>query len=556
MFPFPFSFVAPASSGVIPEFIIKVKTDNTGTSNNDQFTIPTSGSGYNYTVDWGDGQSDTGQTGNITHTYAAAGTYEIKIGGDFPRIYFNSTGDDKKLLEIMNWGTYQWTSMQGAFYDCSNMTITATDTADFSQVTGNLGFYHAFRGCSSMTSIPNAGGWFSGQAANPQAMFYGCSGLTTIDVANWDMSNVTDMNQMFRNCYNITSLDVSNWDVSSVTGQGFRATFGDLNSVTALDVSSWDISNATSLQETFEDCRELTTLDVSSWDMSGVFSILEMFRDCSKLTNLDLSSWDISSVTNMQSTFLNCNQLTTLGDVSGWDTSSLTNLAFTFYNTDKLTMNVTNWDTSSVTSMNQTFPGTNGTGSITGYNNWDTSAVTTFRDVMFNTGISNLATFPSSWDLRAGSGTFGIYRMFRNAGCVTGSINCSSMQWDSSSTSMFSWMYGCTGLTDITFGSNNDFSGITNMQYMFYAINGLTAVNWDSGLDLSALTSATSMITGTGTMGTSNYNTFLIALDAGSGTPGTLNAGASTYTAGPSAAASAHASLNTKGWTITDGGAV
>ena len=476
----------PAGGGVIPEFMIKVKTDNPGTSNNDQFTIPTRGSGYNYTVDWGDGQSDTGQTGNITHTYAAAGTYEIKIGGDFPTIYFNSTGDDKKLLEIMNWGTYPWTSMQGAFFDCSNMTITATDTADFSQVTGSLGFYHAFRGCTSMTSIPNAEGWFSGQAANPPAMFYGCTGLTTIDVANWDMSNVTDMNQMFRFCTNITSL--------------------------------------------------------------------EMFRDCKKLANLDLSGWDMSSVTNMQTMFYNCEQLTTIGDVSGWDTSSVTNMAFTFYNTDKLTMNVASWDTSSVTTMNQTFTAISGTGSITGYNNWDTSAVTSFRDVMFN-AKSNLITFPSSWDLRAGAGTFGMYRMFRQASCVTGSIDCSNMQWDSSSTSMFSWMMNCTGLTDITFGSNNDFSGITNMQFMFYGINGLTAVNWDSGLDLAALSSATNMLSGTGSMGTSNYNTFLIALDAGSGAAGTLNAGASTYSAA-SAASTARASLVTKGWTITDGGAV
>ena len=34
------------------------------------FTIPTSGSGYNYTVDWGDGSSDTNVTGDISHTYS------------------------------------------------------------------------------------------------------------------------------------------------------------------------------------------------------------------------------------------------------------------------------------------------------------------------------------------------------------------------------------------------------------------------------------------------------------------------------------------------------
>ena len=32
---------------------------------------------------------DTGVTGNITHTYATAGTYTIEISGTFPSIYFN-----------------------------------------------------------------------------------------------------------------------------------------------------------------------------------------------------------------------------------------------------------------------------------------------------------------------------------------------------------------------------------------------------------------------------------------------------------------------------------
>ena len=40
-------------------FIITVKTDNAGTSNDDQFTIPCTGAGYNYDVDWGDSTSIT-----------------------------------------------------------------------------------------------------------------------------------------------------------------------------------------------------------------------------------------------------------------------------------------------------------------------------------------------------------------------------------------------------------------------------------------------------------------------------------------------------------------
>ena len=59
------------------------------TTANESITIPTVGTGYDYTIDWGDGTIETNQTGGATHTYATAGTQTISISGDFTRIYFN-----------------------------------------------------------------------------------------------------------------------------------------------------------------------------------------------------------------------------------------------------------------------------------------------------------------------------------------------------------------------------------------------------------------------------------------------------------------------------------
>ena len=48
----------------------------TTTADGESITIPTfDGETYNYTVDWGDGTTDTNQTGDATHTYTTAGTY-------------------------------------------------------------------------------------------------------------------------------------------------------------------------------------------------------------------------------------------------------------------------------------------------------------------------------------------------------------------------------------------------------------------------------------------------------------------------------------------------
>jgi len=116
----PYDF-AISGTGVLPsidDFVITVQTDNTGTSANTEFTIPTTGTGYNYNVDCNNDGTDeiTGATANYTCDYGAtglnlgAGTYTVRIkdnsglGTGFPRIYFNNGGDKDKLLTIEQWG--------------------------------------------------------------------------------------------------------------------------------------------------------------------------------------------------------------------------------------------------------------------------------------------------------------------------------------------------------------------------------------------------------------------------------------------------------------------
>jgi hypothetical protein len=91
------------------DFVTTWKTNNSGTSNTTSITIPTTGTGYLYQVDWNndgdflDTDETTLNTGNVTHNFGVAGTYTIRIRGSFPRIYFNNVGDKSKLLFIEQW---------------------------------------------------------------------------------------------------------------------------------------------------------------------------------------------------------------------------------------------------------------------------------------------------------------------------------------------------------------------------------------------------------------------------------------------------------------------
>ena len=129
------------------EFILTVKTDNAGTSNDDQMTLPIIGGTYN--VDWGDGSSiETGLSGTQTHTYPVAGTYTVRISGTFDRFNFNNGGDRQKLLTIDGLYLGIATTASGDFYGCGLPSIP--DSMTLASLTNGSDMFFD----NSLTSLP------------------------------------------------------------------------------------------------------------------------------------------------------------------------------------------------------------------------------------------------------------------------------------------------------------------------------------------------------------------------------------------------------------------
>ncbi len=208
---FGWTIIDSGTTCTIPgDFVTTWKTDNPGVSGPASITIPTTGSGYNYSVDWGDGNTTSGHTGNATHSYASAGTYTVKITGTFPRIYFNNTGDRQKLLSVEHWGVIQWTSMESAFYGCSNLVINAIDVPDLSLVTSMA---EMFRSCSSFNQSLYF--WDVSHIENMSGLFRDASAFNK-PLNNWQTLNVSLWNSMFQNATSFNQ-DISGWNVSSGT---------------------------------------------------------------------------------------------------------------------------------------------------------------------------------------------------------------------------------------------------------------------------------------------------------------------------------------------------
>jgi len=281
-------------------FAFTVKTDNAGTSNDDQFTIPFSPKTLNCTIYWGDGTTSTfstsdGTQSSITHTYPSAGEYNIYVLENatkgFGKIRFNNGGDKLKMMNIANWGILDF-EISNTFMGCSNMTCTATDAPVYAADGNHL--TSAFRLCTS----------FNGA------------------IGNWDVSNCTSLERVVNDCPNFNQ-----------------------------DLSSWDVSNVSNLKSLFEGCSSFNQ-DISSWDVSSATSFGSLFKNCT-VFNQNIGSWNTSSVTDMQSMFAGTDAFNQ--SIDNWDVSNVTTMNKMFENASAYNQDMSSWDFEGLSASNALF---------------------------------------------------------------------------------------------------------------------------------------------------------------------------------------------------------
>ena len=186
-------------------------------------------------------------------------------------------------------------------------------------------------------------------------MFYGCSGLTSLDLSHFNTQNVTKMGRMFFDCRGLTSLDLSHFNTQNVTDMGHM--FSYCSGLTSLDLSHFNTQNVTDMQSMFSGCSGLTSLDVSHFNPQNVTLMSYMFSGCSGLTSLDVSHFNTQNVTDMGGMFSGCSGLTSL-HVSHFNTQSVTYMGVMFKGCSGLTsLDVSHFNTQSVTDMGDMFSG-------------------------------------------------------------------------------------------------------------------------------------------------------------------------------------------------------
>lgn len=129
--------------------------------------------------------------------------------------------------------------------------------------------------------------------------------VKTIDISNWNVSNVTTMQGMFDTLDTLQSIgDVSNWNTGKV--ESIEAIFNMCEKL-EVDVSGWDVSNVVFAAFTFNGCEQFDC-DLSKWKVSKFVDVSNMFSFCNNFSGKGLDKWDIQieEPQFMEDTFEEC----------------------------------------------------------------------------------------------------------------------------------------------------------------------------------------------------------------------------------------------------------
>ena len=170
----PLTILLNSSSSSSSSSFVGIKYNITITSTS--WELRDSGS-VNYTVDWGDGNTQTSTSNNLNHTYATAGNYVVTVtptGTYRPYWSMSSAGNNITSIEIGTDSSWNLgTNLQRAFWNVNMTSFTinplatanvtnmrdafkATDlvempSLDYSSLTS---IFATFAFCSSLTTFP------------------------------------------------------------------------------------------------------------------------------------------------------------------------------------------------------------------------------------------------------------------------------------------------------------------------------------------------------------------------------------------------------------------
>jgi surface protein len=447
-----------------------------------RFGVTTTGT-VNYTWQQVGGVGATG-SGTFTGAGGTATIVGLPLGATIDlsieptnfRAFTIFDGTDKsRLIDVKQWGTAVWTSMQCAFWGCDKLNITATDMPILTGVTDMSGM---FVSCFILNGPTNINSWNTASVTNMRAMFANAYAFNQ-NIGSWNTENVTTMNSMFSYA-SAFNQNIDSWNTSVVTdmsGMFFIATAFNQN------IGTWNTIKVTNMYRMFYGASTFNQ-NIGSWNTSSVTNMSEMFVACSNF-NQNIGAWNTAKVTDMTSMFERASAFNQ--NIGSWNTAAVVYMNYMFAYASAFNQNIGTWNTVSVREMGEMF-----NGAITfnqDIGSWNTVAVINMYAMFYgarafnqNIGVWNTSSVrdmafmfkgASSFNQNIGSWNTTLVRatagMFANATSFNQNIGL----WNTASVTTMSYMFEGA----IAFNQNISSWNTQNVTFMRAMFKGASSFN-------------------------------------------------------------------------------
>ena len=389
-----FSVSAGLGFSQASDFVTKWDLSQAGTTGNNSISFFTTNAAGAIAYTWqelspgsssGSGSFTAGTAASRTITGLPANAIvELRMAAtNLQRFYIKFGADQHRLVDVTQWGTAAWTSMEYMFSGCSILDITSTDLPNLTNVNS---MQNMFQFCNSLNGPANIGNWNTANVTNMGFMFYSAQAFNQ-SIGNWNTANVTSMNSLFEDA-TVFNQNIGNWNTAKVTDM--NSMFG---SATAFNqnIGNWNTANVTNMSYMFAGAESFNQ-NIGNWNTAKVTSMNTMFA-VAMAFNQNIGSWNTGSVTDMWSMFSGATAFNQ--NIGNWNTSNVINMSYMFAGAAVFNQNISSWNTAKVTNMSYMFAwdsafnqniGNLNTANVTKMNNMFLNATA------FNQNISNLNT--------------------------------------------------------------------------------------------------------------------------------------------------------------------
>ncbi|TAH25087.1 MAG: BspA family leucine-rich repeat surface protein [Cytophagales bacterium] len=265
------------------------------------------------------------------------------------RFYFEfSSKPNSKLIDVPQWGSVEWTSMERAFSRCFNLNITATDIPNLSKVSSMKAM---FEDCIKLNGPTNINSWNTENVTNMSGMLSITKSFNQA-IGNWNTQNVTDMSWMFARADSFNQA-IGKWNTQNV--KDMSRMFAYTSSFNQA-IGNWNTEKVT--------------------DMGGMFSVAISF-------NQAIGNWNTEKVIYMVGMFYGADAFNQA--IGNWNTQNVGSMENMFYGATSFNQAIGNWNTQNVKHMGSMFEGASSFNQDIG--SWNTQNVTDMKGMLSNSGI-------------------------------------------------------------------------------------------------------------------------------------------------------------------------